>query len=102
MNNKQIKENIRRQLNDDAYLTSITKKSFDSADKNKNGAIDMKELKACMIEIAQGLGRPIPEDEAARKEFLNLDTDKSNTIDFNEFKKFVKKNMLLMIDAIPD
>ena len=39
MNNKQIKENIRRQLNDDAYLTSITKKSFDSADKNKNGNV---------------------------------------------------------------
>ena len=102
MNNKQIKENIRKQLNDDNYLTFITRKSFDSADKNKNGAIDIKELKACMIDIAHGMGRPIPDDEIAKREFVYLDKDRNNTIDFEEFKQFVKKNMLMMIDALPD
>ena len=102
MNNKQIKENIRKQLNDDTYLTFITRKSFDSADKNKNGAIDIKELKACMIDIAHGMGRPIPDDEIAKREFVYLDKDRNNTIDFEEFKQFVKKNMLMMIDALPD
>ena len=102
MSNKEIKEKMRKQLNDDNFLTGVTKKSFDEADKNKNGTIDIRELKACMIEIAQGLGNAIPEEENARNEFFQLDKDRNNTVDFDEFKQFVKKNMLILIDRIPD
>ena len=102
MNNRQIKENMRKQLNDDTYLTNIAKKSFESADKNHNGTIDIKELKACMIDISQGLGCAIPKDEIIRDEFYKLDRDRNQKIDFLEFKNFVKKNMLILIDRIPD
>ena len=102
MNNKQIKENMRKQLNDDKYLTAIAKQSFESADKNHNGTIDIKELKACMIDISQGLGCSIPKDEIVRDEFYKLDKDRNQTIDFSEFKEFVKKNMLFLINRIPD
>ena len=102
MNNKEIKANLIKQLNDDAYLTSITKKSFESADRNRNGTIDIKELKACMIDIAQGLGTAIPKDEIVRDEFYKLDRDKNKTIDFVEFKAFVKANMIKIINRIPD
>ena len=101
-NNREIKEKMRKQLNDDIYLTSLTKKSFDAADKNHNGTIDIKELKSCMVEIAQGLGCGFPKDQVIIDEFYKLDTNRNNTIDFNEFKVFVKKNMLILIDRIPE
>ena len=102
MNNKEIKANMRNQLNDDVYLTNITKKSFEVADKNDNGTIDIKELKACMIDIAQGLGCAIPKDEVIRDEFYKFDVNKNQTLDFQEFKAFVKKSLLILIDRIPD
>ena len=102
MNNKQIKEKMRKQLNDDTYLTNIAKKSFEAADRNKNGTIDIKELKACMLEIAQGLGNEIPKEDIVKDEFYRLDKDKNKALDFNEFKLFVKKNMLDLIERIPE
>ena len=102
MSNKEIKEKMIQQLNDDAYLTQISKKPFEAADKNKNGQIEIKELKACMIEIAQGMGKEIPNNKAILEEFLKLDKDKSKTIDFPEFKTFVKNNMIKIINTIPD
>ena len=102
MNNKEIKENLRKQLNDDAYLTEISRNSFDSADKNHNGTIDIKELKSCMIEMAQGLGNAIPKEEIIKREFYDLDKDKNKKIDFEEFKAFIKKNMLKIIEALPE
>ena len=102
MSNKNIKENMKKQLNDDIYLTKIAKNAFDFADKNKNGIIDMTEFKRCLIEIAQGLGAPLPEDSQARDEFFHFDKDKNNVIDFDEFKLFVKKYMILLIDKLPD
>lgn len=102
MNNKEIKNKMRAQLNDDAYLTSVTKKSFNTADKNHNGTIDIKELKTCMIDIAKGLGTAIPKEEVIKDEFYKLDTNKNQTLDFEEFKVFVKKSLLILIDRIPE
>ena len=102
INNREIKEKMKMQLNDDKYLTSLTRKSFDAADKNHNGTIDIKELKSCMVEIAQGLGVGIPKDQVIIEEFYKLDSNKNNTLDFNEFKVFVKKSMLILIDKIPE
>ena len=102
MNNKEIKAKMIKQLNDDAYLTSVTKQSFKAADKNNNGTIDIKELKACMIDIAQGLGTAIPKEEIVRDKFYKLDKDKNKTLDFSEFKAFVKDNMIKIIKKIPD
>ena len=102
MSKKNIKELMKKQLEDDNYLTSISKKPFEEADKNKNGTIDFKELKACMVEIAQGMGDKIPKDKIIVEEFQYLDKDRNKTIDFNEFKMFIKNNMLRIIDSIPD
>lgn len=102
MNNKEIKAKMKRQLEDDQYLTNITRQSFATADINKNGTIDIKELKVCMIDIAQGMGCNIPRDEVIKDEFYKFDKDKNQTLDFQEFKAFVKKNMQILIDRIPD
>ena len=102
MSKKEIKELMKKQLEDDKYLTSISKKPFVEADKNKNGTIDFKELKACMIEIAQGMGDKIPKDKIISEEFENLDKDNNKKVDFNEFKAFIKNNMIRIIDSMPD
>ena len=102
MATKEVKEKMLKQLDDDEYLTKISKKPFESADKNKNGQIDIKELKACMIEIAQGMGAEIPKDKVIIEEFYSLDKDKNKTIDFNEFKIFIKNNMTKIINSIPE
>ena len=91
LSNKDIKERMKQQLNDDIFLTAITRKSFDRADKNKNGTIDIRELKACMIDIVQRIGSAIPEEESTRNELYKLDKDRNNTVDFDEFKLFIKK-----------
>ena len=55
-----------------------------------------------MIELAKGLGNAILEEENERNEFFQLDKDRNNTVDFDEFKQFVKKNMLILIDRKTD
>ena len=102
MSKKETKENMKKKLNDDEYLTSVTRKLFESADKNHNGTIEMKELKACMISVAQGLKLEKPKEEVVKQEFYKLDCDKNKLIDFNEFKSFVKQNMLKVIENMPD
>ena len=37
---------------------------------------------------------------AIDKEFQKLDTDKNGTIDFKEFQKFVKKNLLAIVNKV--
>ena len=102
MNNKKIKEEMRAKLNDDQYLTSVAKQAFAAADKNHNNLISLKELKACMNELAQGLGCVEPTDKDVQEMFTHLDSNKDKKIDFNEFKSFVKENMLKLINRIPD
>ena len=93
---------MRAKLNDDQYLTSISKQAFVAADKNHNELISLKELRACMNEIAQGLGCGLPTDKDVQEMFSHLDSNKDKKIDFNEFKSFVKENMLKLINRIPD
>ena len=102
MSKKEIKERMIKQLNDDEYLYHIARKAFDEADKNHNGTIDIKELKACMVDIAQGMGTDIPKNRVVSEEFYKLDKDKSQTIDFIEFKTFVKNSMIAIINSMPD
>ena len=101
-NNKEIKEKMRKQLSDEIYITELTKKSFEVADKNHNGIISINELKNSMIDIAKGLGYSLPNNQNIQAEFDKLDLDKNKKIDFLEFKEFVKKNMLILIDRIPE
>ena len=78
----------------------IVKDAFEAADTNNNGTIDRTELEACMLDIAIKLGCSKPDKEAIDKEFQKLDTDKNGTIDFKEFEKFVKKNLMAIVNNI--
>ena len=76
----------------------IAKDAFDAADKNKNGKIEKKELYQCMKDVADGLGAPLPKREEVENMFKTLDIDRSGTLDFNEFKVYVKDNMKKLIN----
>ena len=58
-----MKENMKKRLNDDEYLTNITRKLFEKIDKNHNVSIEIKELKSCLISVAQWLGKELPKEE---------------------------------------
>ena len=50
-----------------------------------------------MKDLAIHLGMNPPSQKAVEKEFKKLDIDKNGTIDFNEFKVFVKESMKKII-----
>ena len=102
LSNKEFKENMRTRLQDDNYLTELTKRAFAQADNNKNGTIDIYELKKSMYDVCKGLGCSYPDENIIMEEFYKLDKDKNNKIDFFEFKEFVKRSMLIIINRIPD
>ena len=78
----------------------IGKDAFETGDKDHSGAIDRSELEACMLDVAVKLGCSKPDKEAIDKEFQKWDTDKNGTIDFKEFQKFVKKNLLAIVNKV--
>ena len=96
----QVKKQILASLNNPKTFDPIAKQSFDAADKNKNGSVDKTELYQCMMEVAEGLGTPKPNKNEMETMFKKLDIDKNGTIDFNEFKSFVKENMIKIINEM--
>ena len=69
----------------------IAKKAFDSADSNKNGAIERSELAAVMKKVTQELDCPEPTKEIIDKKFNELDLNKNGKLEYSEFKEFVKE-----------
>ena len=53
-----------------------------------------------MLDVDIKLGCSKPDKEAIDKEFLKLATDKTGTIDFKQFQKFVKKNLLAIVNKV--
>ena len=96
----ETKRKIIAAIDNDMIIYPIVKDAFETADKDHSGAIDRSELEACMLDVAIKLGCSKPDKEAIDKEFLKLDTDKNGTIDFKEFQKFVKKNLLAIVNKV--
>ncbi len=69
----------------DSFRRAEVKRLFDIVDSNKSNFIDKQE----MIELLNGLGRDLTEDEI-NIGFEELDTDKSGQIDFEEFYAWYK------------
>lgn len=97
---KETKRQIISAINNELIIYPIVKDAFEAADTNNNGTIDRAELEACMLDIAIKLGCSKPDKEAIDKEFQKLDTDKNGTIDFKEFEKFVKKNLMAIVNNL--
>ena len=90
------KDELVNKINDDSFITQVAEKFFKYYDLNKNNLIEKKELKKAMHDIAKTFYDCEPEREAIEDQFEKLDKDKSNALDFNEFKIFIQEYIRML------
>ena len=92
------KDELINRIDDDAFVTEVAEKFFRYYDKNTNSIIEKNELLRAMKDIAKTFYGCEPEKSAIETQFQKLDQDKSKGIDFNEFKKFIKNYIKMLIE----
>mmetsp|Transcript_25150 Transcript_25150/g.29236 ORF Transcript_25150/g.29236 Transcript_25150/m.29236 type:complete len:96 (+) Transcript_25150:45-332(+) len=76
-------------LKDQEKVKAYCKTIFDSADADKSGKIDKKELASLMSKVSAGIGMPNPTQEDVVNVLKNLDTNKDGELSLEEFKALV-------------
>ena len=92
------KDELIKRIDDDAFVTDVAEKFFRHYDINTNSIIEKNELLRAMKDIAKTFYGCEPEKNAIETQFQKLDQDKSKGIDFNEFKKFIKNYIKMLIE----
>ena len=77
-------------MEEELKMEALAQEIFDFYDANKNGTLEMKEMKNIIIHIAKQLKVPTPNDEEIEKGFHSLDVNKDGVIQFREFLPFYK------------
>ena len=81
---------MKTMLGDPKKFNDFANERFIHTDVDGNGFIDVKELEHAMNEIAEEMGLAKPPKSKIDKIFKKYDTDKSGTLDKQEFKSFTK------------
>ena len=92
------KDELIKRIDDDTFVTEVAEKFFRYYDINTNSIIEKNELLRAMKDIAKTFYGCEPEKNAIETQFQKLDQDKSKGIDFNEFKKFIKNYIKMLIE----
>ena len=92
------KDELVNKINDDSFITQVAEKFFKYYDLNKNNLIEKKELMKAMHDIAKTFYGCEPEKTAIEDQFHKLDKDKSNALDFNEFKTFIREYIKMLAE----
>ena len=77
-------------MEEELKMEALAQEIFDFYDANKNGTLEMKEMKNIIAHIAKRLKVPTPNDEEIEKGFHDLDVNKDGVIQFREFLPFYK------------
>ena len=77
-------------LKDEKSFEEAALKAFRAIDHNNNKYLDFSEIENLLIKFSNNNNVPPPTKEQVQQLFNELDIDKNNKIDFNEFKKFFK------------
>ena len=77
-------------LKDEKSFEEAALKAFKAIDHNNNKYLDFIEIENLLIKFSNNNNVPPPTKEQVQQLFNELDIDKNNKIDFNEFKKFFK------------
>ena len=77
-------------LKDEKSFEEAALKAFRAIDHNNNKYLDFSEIENLLIKFSNNNNVPPPTNEQVQQLFNELDIDKNNKIDFNEFKKFFK------------
>ena len=78
-------------LADENCFTAIAKAVFNRADEDKSKFIDPDEFRKMMIGITQEYNLPTPTDKTIIETMKKVDLDKNGTVEFDEFKEFLRK-----------
>ena len=62
--------------------------------------LDKEEFKKCSYQVAKGFGIENPTDDAIEEVYQKLDLDGNGTIEFNEFKKYVKQILITLLEEM--
>ena len=92
------KSYIEKLLNDKTTLDGIIKRAFDSVDINNDHSIDETELEKIMVQITSDMGAEPPTKEDVKEVMEALDTDRSNSIDQEEFGQLIKNILKALIE----
>ena len=73
----------------EAQITEFANAMFDEFDKNKNGTIDVQEVRTALERIAEANNTKVSEEDVAQA-MKDLDTNSDGVITREEFFKLVK------------
>ena len=78
-------------LADENCFTAIAKAVFNKADEDKSKFIDPQEFRKLMLGITEEYNLPTPSEKTIKQTMAKVDLDKNGTIEFDEFKEFLRK-----------
>lgn len=84
-------------LNNEKKFIQVTKTAFEIVDEDKSGSIDMEELGTVMKIIAKDFGSELPTKTEIQEVMKCLDIDKNGTVEFEEFKLFIKEVLCVLM-----
>ena len=89
---------IQSVLNDKTKLDKIIDDAFRAVDINDDKSIDEAELEKIMVQITCDMGAEPPTKEDVKEVMEALDTDRSNSIEKNEFGELIKNILTALIE----
>ena len=85
-----VSEYVSKLLKDEKLFEKAALRAFKGIDQNNNGYLDFNEIESLLIKFSNDNNVPPPTKEQINELLVQLDLDKNNKIDFNEFKTFFK------------
>ena len=85
---------IQELLNDPEKIDKTCKDYFYSIDKNKNGVLELREIKNILSKFAEDTDVVRDSDEEIQKAFNQLDTNNDGKISLDEFKTLFQNYLL--------
>ena len=89
---------IQQILNDEEKLNKIIDDAFKSVGKKEGQSISEEELEKILVQITCDMGAEPPTKEDIKEVMEVLDTDRSNSIEKEEFGQLIKNILSALIE----
>ena len=89
---------IKSVINNKKELQKIIDQAFASVDQNNDKSIDEAELEKILVQITCDMGAEPPTKEDVKEVMEALDTDRSNSIDKDEFGELIKNILSALVE----